>query len=182
MQKTFIQRAKKSFNDNPLNNSQENTKSIIVNPLRTLSVIKWFKIKRKTTNINYLNTYDEKRKLRELELLFQKFDEDGSGTLEMDELFNMFLYVGINIGYKNIITLFSQCDEKETNPHPKKHLTLKEFQKLMLSEHTNAEFRKIMKEYRHKIREDEFSGFDVRSIFIPTDLNEMLSFLYRKTI
>lgn len=52
----------------------------------------------------------------------------------------------------------------------------------MLSEHTNAEFRKIMKEYRHKIREDEFSGFDVRSIFIPTDLNEMLSFLYRKTI
>jgi Ca2+-binding EF-hand superfamily protein len=44
--------------------------------------------KKKTTACpDYINTLKEKRKMLELEELFNKFDDDDSGTLDMSELF-----------------------------------------------------------------------------------------------
>ena len=41
----------------------------------------------------------ELKNLEEIQVLFEKFDEDGSGLMEVDELFEMFRSNGIEISY-----------------------------------------------------------------------------------
>jgi Ca2+-binding EF-hand superfamily protein len=54
-----------------------------------------------------VNTLQEKQRLVELERLFKKFDEDGSGTLDMNEFYSMFKSVGIELGPLKMKQLFS---------------------------------------------------------------------------
>lgn len=76
------------------------------NPLRELATIKWLKNQKKTGNPDYMNLLKEKRRMLELEELFNKFDDDKSGTLDMAELYHMFKQAGIEISQKDLRTLF----------------------------------------------------------------------------
>ena len=50
----------------------------------------WFKSKELSANNKYTATFGERKQLLELEELFTKFDFDGSGGLDLDELVDMF--------------------------------------------------------------------------------------------
>ena len=60
------------------------------NPLRFSKATKWFKGKFEKSHDKYTAYFGEKKQLLELQELFQKFDFDGSGTLDLDELCEMF--------------------------------------------------------------------------------------------
>ena len=68
-----------------------------LNPLRETKSIKWFNQRKETAHANYINTLEEKKKIHELDQLFKKFNENGTDTLKMSEVYNMFSYAGINI-------------------------------------------------------------------------------------
>lgn len=50
-----------------------------------------------SASIHYLNSEDEVKILLETEDLFNRFDEDGSGTMELREFHELFKQNGINI-------------------------------------------------------------------------------------
>jgi Ca2+-binding EF-hand superfamily protein len=57
-----------------------------------------------------------------LERIFKAFDEDGSGTLELNEFFDMFRSVGIDLKVNDLKNLFCIKDGES-----KKNLDLTEF-------------------------------------------------------
>ena len=68
-----------------------------MNPLRTNNMLKWLKANVSQANNKYTASFDEKKQLLELEELFIKFDFDGSGTLDLDELVQMFQMAGLRV-------------------------------------------------------------------------------------
>lgn len=51
------------------------------------------------------------RNLKAMEMLFNKFDEDESGTMEVDELYQMLLQNKIHIHKEQLEQLFKIVDE-----------------------------------------------------------------------
>jgi len=76
----------------------------------------------------YRSTSKELRKHEELENLFRKFDDDNSGTLDVNEIYQMFIRHGINVSKDKLRELFS-----EVNPKKKGELTLEEFKDFSLN-------------------------------------------------
>ena len=60
----------------------------------------WFKSKEEKSSNKYTATFNERKQLLELEELFTKFDQDGSGGLDLDELVDMFQMAGLRISGK----------------------------------------------------------------------------------
>ena len=60
-------------------------------------MLKWLKANVSQANNKYTASFDEKKQLLELEELFIKFDFDGSGTLDLDELVQMFQMAGLRV-------------------------------------------------------------------------------------
>jgi Ca2+-binding EF-hand superfamily protein len=53
----------------------------------------------------------EIKNLEDIKLLFEKFDEDRSGSMEVDELYQMFSQNGINIQQEELLRIFNIVDE-----------------------------------------------------------------------
>ena len=64
------------------------------NPLKSADTCTWFN-KHGSVNYNYRYSVLEKKKLCELEKVFEKFDADGTGLLDMDRIVKLFESVGI---------------------------------------------------------------------------------------
>eukprot|EP00347_Sterkiella_histriomuscorum_P016213 403354056 len=151
-----------------------------------------------------MNTVDEKQKIKEIQELFHKFDEKKTGTLKLEEIHKMFKSVGIEIQVSQIQQLFIHSARVNTNQQQnipnqtltnnqsprninganfvKKKMTLKEFQEAMLSQKSNLKFKELIKKIRKQVKNNDYQNVSADIIFLPTDLGEMLSFLYRKTI
>jgi len=61
-----------------------------INPLRSNKMTLWMQKNTAEANNKYTANFDEKKQLLEMEELFVKFDMDGGGTLDLDELVHMF--------------------------------------------------------------------------------------------
>lgn len=61
-----------------------------LNPLRSNKMTLWMQKNSSQANTKYVANFDKKKQLLELEELFVKFDMDRSGTLDLDELVQMF--------------------------------------------------------------------------------------------
>jgi hypothetical protein len=70
----------------------------------------------------------ELRNLQAMEVLFEKFDEDGSGTMEVDELYQMLEQNKIHINKEQLEQLFKIVDEDGSGS-----LDLQEFEDFLLS-------------------------------------------------
>jgi hypothetical protein len=81
-----------------------------LNPLRSQNTCKWFK-SRGSNNHEYYHSIIEKQQLSELEKLFGKFDLDGSGTLDMEEILELFATANIKISSKTIRKIFKGAKE-----------------------------------------------------------------------
>ena len=66
----------------------------------------WFKANVSQSNKKYNVSFDEKKQMIELEELFKKFDFDGSGTLDLDELVSMFHTAGLRIESSKLKGMF----------------------------------------------------------------------------
>ena len=84
-----------------------------INPLRETTSIRWFKQRERTTHPSYVHTLEEKRKLHELDQLFRKFNEDGSGVMQLSELHTMFSFAGVTLPEEEIESLFFRASQKE---------------------------------------------------------------------
>lgn len=62
-------------------------------------------------------------------MLFNRFDEDKSGTLELEEMLAMFNEYGFNISEKDLWKLFSIVNERTNGK-----MTLEEFKRFMLDD------------------------------------------------
>eukprot|EP00347_Sterkiella_histriomuscorum_P002215 403369028 len=118
-----------------------------------------------------------------METLFIRFDKDKSGTLEMQELINMFRENQINISEKIIRELFRFADEDLSGT-----LTLDEFKSLLTNQRALDRFRELMIKERQKIQSiSSLQNFSQNNKnqegtvrFLPTDLRDMLKLLVNR--
>lgn len=66
----------------------------------------WFQKSSVKANNDYTATFDRKKQLLELSELFAKFDLDGSGTLDVDELTHLFKSAGLRVSSKLLKEMF----------------------------------------------------------------------------
>ena len=62
------------------------------------------------TKEKYLYSDQERVRCQEIIDIFQKFDEDGSGTLEIEEIYEMFRKIGLNMSKNEVYQIFSIVD------------------------------------------------------------------------
>lgn len=82
------------------------------NKLKESPTLNWFRKRyRNTTKDQYIYTDGERKRCEEIIDMFQKFDKDKSGTLETDEIGEMFRQNGMAFTNKEIQKIFSIVDE-----------------------------------------------------------------------
>lgn len=137
--------------DHPTINEHNKQKA---NPLRSNDNIKWFKTKQKTCNESYLGTVDEKLCVLELKRLFERFDIDKSGNIDLDELGLMFETAGLIIDCELLKKIFRQSSGRNVKFQC---LEVEEFAKLMTQKHVEHRFKKLIKNIRHRYAQHDYS-------------------------
>ena len=77
--------------------------------------------------------------------LFYKFDQDGSGTLDLHELCDLFKSAGLKVPSKKLKDMFRLTNAIK---HNKDDLSVEDFQKLMLSPVLDRAFRELLFDIR----------------------------------
>ncbi|CDW71443.1 ef hand family protein [Stylonychia lemnae] len=117
-----------------------------------------------TSKIQYLNRPQELKKQIDIQNVFKKFDEDGSNSLDVNEVHEMFQQNGINIGEETLKKLFSIVDKQN-----KGALDLDKFQKFVI---------KLIKILR---KQEEEKAQQNKVAFLPFDFSSLLNFLSQKS-
>ena len=79
--------------------------------LKQFSIVKWLKSRHNSTSRpEYLQSLENMRRNKDILQIFKKFDEDGSGSLEMEEISKLFTSNGIYLGKKNTKKFFALLD------------------------------------------------------------------------
>lgn len=83
--------------------------------MRSVSVREWLRKRFSVqTKDYYLKSDSELKKQFEAEMTFFNFDDDGSGTLDLNELHNSFLVQGIYIDKQGLLELFAELDKDQS--------------------------------------------------------------------
>lgn len=106
----------------------------------------------------------------DVENIFFKFDDDCSGSLDCDELQQMFEQNGIQIDLKDIKRMFDTVDTSKNGS-----LDLKKFKEFISSKESGAMFKQIIKQLRDKRRLAD--GRYVSPQQLPFNFNNMLEYL-----
>ena len=140
--------------------------------MHEFSTLNWLK-KRfpSSTKERYLYSNEEMNQIQMATELFKDYDQDNSGTLEVEEVYSMFQQEGINISRKKLSNLF-----RFVKPGQKHRLNLEEFKQLTFCNRANEYFREIMKEAKKEL---ELERRPWRHL--PLDFKDMLRLLYDKT-
>jgi len=88
-------------------------------------------------------TRAQKLREQELECVFKKFDTDKSGSIELNELFAMFVNFGVSITKDELKELFSIVDTDSSGA-----LSIDEFKKFTSNPMANKVFRRIIMRVR----------------------------------
>eukprot|EP00347_Sterkiella_histriomuscorum_P020065 403339235 len=126
-----------------------------------------------TSKIQYLNRPQELKKQIDIQNVFKKFDEDGSNSLDVNEVHEMFQQNGINIDEETLKKLFSIVDKQN-----KGSLDLDKFQQFVMSNEANSKFRKVIKILR---KQEEEKPQQNKVAFLPFDFSSLLNYLSQKT-
>lgn len=101
--------------------------------LRSPEVVDWLRKRYSTiSKEQYLLKQDQLRKADEIREVFRSFDYDGSGFLELNELWDMLLQYGLKMERNNLRELFAVI-----RPANRDKLSLNEFRDFALSEEAN---------------------------------------------
>ncbi len=80
-----------------------------------------------------------------MEVVFKKFDADGSGSIELNELYLMFLQFGVRVKKSELRQLFNIVDTDHSGA-----LSVKEFKEFSSNPMANKVFRKIITREREE--------------------------------
>ena len=97
----------------------------------------------RTAKIQYLNNPTQLHQHKAIESVFKKLDEDGSNSLDIDEVNKMFRNNNISITIDQLKSLFSIACKSGSF-----ELSFDEFKQFTLSDKANRMFRDIMKAIR----------------------------------
>ena len=117
--------------------------------------------------------------MAELKKLFLKFDLDGSGSLDMDEIMALFTNIGIETDKVTIKKIFESAHDVKL-----KHdeLQLVDFQRVMLNEKPKRKFKEFVNSLRSNYRDSDFTHVKCECKFLPIDLSLMMAFMFQKII
>jgi hypothetical protein len=105
----------------------------VSNPMKELHVKKWLKKHHLEKTLPfYLKSDRELWQEYQLEKLFLSFDEDGSNSLDVGEMHDMFASNGVNITLEDCLKLFNFVDEDGSGA-----LSVDEFKLFLKSEGAN---------------------------------------------
>jgi len=110
--------------------------------------------------------------LHEVKLLFDEFDEDKNGTLDLDEIFTMFKANDIHVDICKLVRIYSMIPTRQQNA-----FTLEEFKELAFNKTANQKFKKFLDE----LRDAELVKPPGKRQFIPYNMNDLLKQLVFKT-
>ena len=114
------------------------------NNLKHQSVVNWLKSRySKVAKKEYTNTDSELLRHKEIEDMFLLFDSNRSGTLEINEISDMFKTNGISMTKANLVHMFQLVDKDNSGT-----LTFNEFKEFMLSETRQKLFTDLMRKER----------------------------------
>eukprot|EP00357_Protocruzia_adherens_P017196 CAMPEP_0115035460 /NCGR_PEP_ID=MMETSP0216-20121206/41460_1 /TAXON_ID=223996 /ORGANISM="Protocruzia adherens, Strain Boccale" /LENGTH=746 /DNA_ID=CAMNT_0002414941 /DNA_START=37 /DNA_END=2277 /DNA_ORIENTATION=+ len=131
----------------------------------------WLRRRYKKASPNYMMLPQELKKAHDVQKVFKELDEDGSNSLEITEIFNMFKANKIEIPIEKLRVLFKTVSNGES-------LNLEEFKAFVNDEEANRMFRQLMKEYKFKV--DMMEREEDKPEFIPMSFNVMLNYLILK--
>ncbi|CAI2385627.1 unnamed protein product [Moneuplotes crassus] len=138
--------------------------------LNNINTINWMRKRAsEKAQIQYLNNSSQLEEHQAIVRVFEKFDDDGNGTLEVEELKEMFDKNHIDISANQLLTLFSIVDEDKSGA-----LDINEFKEFALSMEANKHFRDIIKELRYK---ETYKHIEDRAKFLPFNFSTLLNFL-----
>jgi len=120
--------------------------------LHTRDIVYWLRKRflNKNPNMNYLFFPEELQKHYEVDKIFKKFDEDGSGKLSIDEFYDMLVASGINMDVQDLREFYERADEDHDLA-----FDFKEFKNCTLSEEANYHFANMMNKVRRAYEEEE---------------------------
>lgn len=151
---------------------ERNLRSSSTKKMHEFSTLNWFK-KRcpKSTKDSYLYSAEELSSISMATEVFVDYDQDKSGTLEIEEIYSMFQHNGINISRRKLCNLFGMIKTKQKNK-----LNLEEFKELTFSNRANNYFKDIMREAKN-----ELATKGKMSRHLPLDFKDMLRVLYDRS-
>ena len=114
--------------------------------------------------------------LREVKHLFEKFDEDKSGSLEALELHEMFKKNGILLTMEELYKIFTIVDADSNGS-----LSLDEFSVYTYDPEAQKRFRDVIREVRKRFDIQINSKKMPDKPYIPSEFNALFSHLYNKT-
>lgn len=126
----------------------------------------------KTTKIQYLNNPTELNQHKAIVNVFKKLDEDGSNSLDIGEVNQMFKNNNISVTYDQLKALFSLACKSGSF-----ELSFDEFKTFALSDKANRMFREIIKIIRQN---EQYKHPEERADLLPYNFSTLLNFLSEK--
>ena len=145
--------------------------------LKDMATLQWLK-KRFANKISheYLFNDSERQRYTEIKDIFNKFDVDGGGQLDMKELYNLLKKSSLNFTKKTIEEVFRLLDTDGSG-----YLSVEEFQTLIMDHSKQKQFRDIMKEVKDDTLTQQGSKSETdSSIFVPLTFEALLHYLFTK--
>mmetsp|Transcript_18697 Transcript_18697/g.33826 ORF Transcript_18697/g.33826 Transcript_18697/m.33826 type:complete len:219 (-) Transcript_18697:269-925(-) len=118
--------------------------------LKTREVTAWLKTRyARQSKESYLLSPKERSALQEATMVFEEFDLDKSGTLDLQELAKLFQSFGLDLTKRDLSEMFAVV-----KPKSRSQITLEEFKRFTLSREgldskSQAEFRKLVDSHKH---------------------------------
>lgn len=132
----------------------------------------WFKSRNTSAASEYQLSRNEMIKEREMENVFLKFDTDGSGTIGLKELYEMFLDYGVDINKDELKQLFNIVDSDGSG-----ELSIEEFKKFSSDPLANMYFRKMVQRIRSEHEKIFGPHYELRRGYLPFNLTRLLDYL-----
>lgn len=137
--------------------------------IHTCSVREWLRKRhRQKSKAFYVKSQSQLKTQYEAENTFFKFDNDCSGTLDLNELHEFFRPAGIRIEKKGLTGIFKDLDKDKNGC-----LSLNEFKSFFEGERYQKLFRNLVKDVREKQGTVDVDGFSQ----IPFSFSVMLEYL-----
>eukprot|EP00347_Sterkiella_histriomuscorum_P023991 403332683 len=108
---------------------------------------------------SYLYREQELNRCNDIIAIFDKFDADKSGYIEINELYQMFKQNDILITKQQLTKLFKAVDSNQSNT-----LSVQEFKRFILSEENKMHFRNIMRQVKKNTKVNEFNNGIIASM------------------
>mmetsp|Transcript_18700 Transcript_18700/g.33853 ORF Transcript_18700/g.33853 Transcript_18700/m.33853 type:complete len:209 (-) Transcript_18700:269-895(-) len=113
--------------------------------LKTREVTAWLKTRyARQSKESYLLSPKERSALQEATMVFEEFDLDKSGTLDLQELAKLFQSFGLDLTKRDLSEMFAVV-----KPKSRSQITLEEFKRFTLSREGLDKFRKLVDSHKH---------------------------------